>query len=85
MFGMEGQSKKKNEANDKEYFDIEQDLKDPDYIKNLFESIENKLNIIKKSLREGDSKENFQKLGTLLQGYTGLTRVLLRAQKTKNK
>lgn len=84
MFGMEGQSKKKkNDANDKEYFDLEQDIKDPDFVKDLFESIENKLHLIKQSLREGDSKENFQKLGTLLQGYTGLTRVLLRAQKKK--
>ncbi|HEU64003.1 MAG TPA: needle chaperone SctE [Chlamydiae bacterium] len=77
MFGLEKSPREKFD------FDLEVDLKDnPKKAKELFSKIEGNINKIKKKLKSGGSKEELNKLGTLLQGYTALLKVLKQSQKT---
>ncbi|NGX34002.1 MAG: hypothetical protein K1060chlam1_00347 [Candidatus Anoxychlamydiales bacterium] len=77
MFGLEKSPREKFD------FDLEVDLKEnPKKAKELINKIEDNINKIKKKLKSGGSKEELNKLGTLLQGYTALLKVLKKAQKT---
>ena len=77
MFGLEKSPREKFD------FDLEVDLKDnPKKAKELMNTIEGNINKIKKKLKSGGSKEELNKLGTLLQGYTALLKVLKQSQKT---
>ncbi|NGX33226.1 MAG: hypothetical protein K940chlam5_00145 [Candidatus Anoxychlamydiales bacterium] len=77
MFGLEKSPREKFD------FDLEVDLKDnPKKAKELMNTIEGNINKIKKKLKSGGSKEELNKLGTLLQGYTALVKVLKKSQKT---
>ncbi len=77
MFGLEKSPREKFD------FDLEVDLKEnPKKAKELLEKIEDNINKIKKKLKSGGSKEELNKLGTLLQGYTALIKVIKQIQKT---
>jgi len=77
MFGLEKSPREKFD------FDLEVDLKEnPKKAKELLSKIESNITKIKKKLKSGGSKEELNKLGTLLQGYTALLKVLKRVQKT---
>ena len=76
MFGLENQKKKKKA--EEFVFDLEKDLKVAKKQKELKIKIEDKIQEIKEVLRSGDNKEEFDKFGTLLHGYTSLLKVMAR-------
>lgn len=74
MFGLEEKDKKK-----KFVFDLEKQIQESDkYRQELFDKTEKEINKLKKLLREGSNEKDFDRLGTLLDGYTALQRVLKR-------
>jgi hypothetical protein len=78
MFGLEKKGKALFE------FDLEKDLKsNPAKIKEMLQTIENKIQEIKNTLRQGAESENFDKLGILLHGYAALQKVLTRIANKK--
>ena len=61
-------------------FDLEKRLhEEPTHLKELLDKAENRIQDIKKSLREGANEKDFDQLGTLLHGYIALQRVLRKA------
>lgn len=77
MFGLEKSPKEKFD------FDLEIDIKEnPKKAQALIDKIENNINKIKQGLKKGGTDEILNKLGTLLQGYTALLKVLKRIQKS---
>jgi hypothetical protein len=78
MYGME----KGKKGKDLFTFDLERELKEhPGRSKELLLKAENRIQEIKKALREGASNKDFDKLGILLHGYTALQKVLKNAGK----
>jgi hypothetical protein len=78
MFGLEKKGKALFE------FDLEKDLKsNPAKVKEMLQTIENKIQEIKNTLRQGAESENFDKLGILLHGYAALQKVLTRIANKK--
>jgi len=78
MFGLE---KKKKEVFQ---FDLEKELRqDPNKLQALFKETETKINAIKGELRKGADTQNFDALGTLMQGYSVLLRILTRLKAKK--
>lgn len=76
MFGLENQKKK---TKTQEFvFDLEKEVVVPAKRNELLKKVEGKIQKIKEALRTGDAKEDFDKLGVLLQGYVSLAKVLLR-------
>ncbi len=75
MFGLEKQKNKKAEDF---IFELEKELKTfknhQDYKKKIEERIQN----IREILRKGENKEEFDKFGVLLHGYTSLLKVMSR-------
>jgi hypothetical protein len=77
MYGLE-----KGKGGNKFMFDLELELRDrPGRSKELLLKAENRMNEIKKALREGASEKDFDKLGVLLHAYTALHKVLKKAEK----
>jgi hypothetical protein len=63
-------------------FDLEVEMKErPGRSKELLLKAENRIQEIKKALREGASDKEFDKLGILLHGYTSLQKVLKKVGK----
>lgn len=77
MFGLE----KKKSDSPFFLFDLEKDLSDNEKKITLIKRIESRIISIKESLKKGSSKESFDNLGTLLNGYHALAIVLGRAVK----
>jgi hypothetical protein len=77
MFGME--TKKKAKAAFQ--FDLEKELEEKPKQKEYAKRIEKRVLKIKELLRTGSKKEEFNKLGVLLNGYHALAIVLGRAAK----
>jgi hypothetical protein len=75
MFGLEKQKKKKYEEF---VFELEKELKDPRKHKEYKEKIESRIQRIKEVLRSGENKEEFDRFGVLLHGYTSLLKVMAR-------
>lgn len=76
MFGLEeGKSKKKPEEF---IFDLESELKSQKKHKEIIALVEKRIQQIKEVLRGGGKKENFDKYGVLLHGYTALLKVTAR-------
>lgn len=76
MFGLEKSPREKFD------FDLEVDIKEnPKKTKDLLNKLESNINKIKQSLKNGGSKENLNKLGTLMQGYQAAIKVIKRIQK----
>jgi len=77
MFGLEKSPREKFD------FDLEVDIKEnPKKSKEIINKIESNINKIKQALKKGGSQEELNKLGTLLQGYTALLKVLKKIQKS---
>ena len=75
MFGLENQKKKKI---DPFFFDIEVKLRNPKDYRELKQKVENRIQEIKKALKVGGDKPEFDKYGVLLHGYTALLKVMAR-------
>ena len=75
MFGLEDQKKKKTEEF---VFPLEKDLKVAKTHQEMKKKIEDRIQKIKEILRGGENKEEFDKFGVLLHGYTSLLKVLAR-------
>lgn len=75
MFGLEDQKKKKNEEFT---FDLEKEFKTAKKNQELKKKIEAKIQRLKEVLRGGENKEEFDKFGVLLHGYTSLLKVMSR-------
>lgn len=76
MFGLEDQKKKKETT--EFVFDLEKDLKDRKKHQDLKKVVEKKIQNVKEVLRGGENKEEFDRFGTLLHGYTSLLKVMAR-------
>jgi hypothetical protein len=76
MFGLEDQSKKKK--TDPFIFDLEKELGDAKSRGQIKLKTEKAIQKIKELLRNGEDKEEFDKLGILLQGYNSLLKVISR-------
>jgi len=71
MFGLE------KKPGEKFAFDLEKEIKEkPSRGKEILEKVEQRLQEIKKLLREGANEKDFDKLGILLHGYAALQKVL---------
>ena len=79
MYGLE---KGKKGGGEKFMFDLELELRDhPGRSKELILKAQNKIQEIKKALREGAGEKDFDKLGVILHAYTSLEKVLKKAAK----
>jgi hypothetical protein len=76
MFGLENQKKKKKKEDF--VFDLENELKVFKSHQNLKGLIEDRVHSIREILRKGDQKEDFDKIGVLLHGYTSFLKVMSR-------
>lgn len=76
MFGLESQKKKK--PIEEFVFDLEKDLRIAKKHKEIKDKVEGRIQKIKETLRGGDNKEEFDKFGALLHGYTSLLKVMAR-------
>lgn len=76
MFGLEDQKKKKN--TEEFVFDLEKELKISKKNKEIKKKVEDRIQKIKETLRSGENKEEFDKFGILLHGYTSLLKVMSR-------
>ena len=81
MFGLEGQKNGKKPALFQ--FDLEKELENSRSRKEIKTKIEGRLQQIKEDLRSGEQKENYDQLGTLLQGYNALMKVIERVPSGK--
>ncbi len=78
MFGLEKKGRALFE------FDLEKDLKGhPAKVKELLKTVENRIQEIKNTLRQGAGSEDFDKLGILLHGYAALQKVLTKVANKK--
>ncbi len=76
MFGLENQRKKKK--TEEFVFELEKELLIQKKHKEIKERVEAQIQRIKEILRTGENKEEFDKFGILLQGYTSLLKVMSR-------
>ncbi|MCH9811412.1 DUF5398 family protein [bacterium] len=83
MFGF---NKKGKEKEPKAFFEfpLEQDIQNPEKLKVMMDSAEKQILILKKAIQEGAKPEEYEKLGTLLHGYSALMKIFSKAPK-KNK
>lgn len=75
MFGLENKQKKKPEEF---VFELEKELQNPAKHKALKEKVEHKIQELKKILRDGENKKEFERFGLILHGYTALLKVMSR-------
>jgi Family of unknown function (DUF5398) len=76
MFGLEDQKKKKQTP---EYiFEMEKELKDSRKHREIKRRVESQIQAIKKQLRSGTEKTDFDQYGLLLHGYTSILKVMSR-------
>lgn len=75
MFGLEDQKKKKSEEF---VFDLEKEFKTAKRHQEIKKHIDRQIQKIKETLRGGESKEEFDRFGVLLHGYTSLLKVMAR-------
>lgn len=76
MFGLEGQQKKKKP--EEFIFELEKELKSPTKRKEIKAKVEKRIQDIKRFLREGEKKKEFERFGLILHGYTSLLKVMSR-------
>lgn len=81
MFGLESQKKKKN--TEEFVFELEKELKLGKKHKELQKQAEDRIQSIKEVLRSGENKDEFDKFGSLLHGYTSLLKVMARFTPSK--
>lgn len=78
MFGL-GKKDKENEG--ELSFDLENELKDVAALRKLQKQSDERVMTLKKLLREGDEKKEFDAMQTLLHGYLALNKVVQRVNK----
>jgi len=76
MFGLEDQKKKKQV--EEFVFDLEHELKTAKKHQEIKKRVESRIQQIKELLRGGEDKDEFDKFGVLLHGYTSLLKVMSR-------
>lgn len=76
MFGLEGQKKKK--PVEEFVFELEKELKNPKKHQEIKARVEGRIQKIKDHLRTGEEKDEFDRFGLLLHGYTSLLKVMSR-------
>lgn len=76
MFGLENQKKKKKVA--EFVFELEKELMSTAKHNEIKQRVEGRVQSIKKILREGENKDEFDHFGQLLYGYTSLLKVMSR-------
>lgn len=76
MFGM-GQNKKGAKTAEWK-FDLENDLKDPNVLKQTKEQVDNRVQELKGMLRTGGDKKAFDDAQVLLHGYLSVQKVIQR-------
>jgi hypothetical protein len=76
MFGLEDDSKGKKTEDF--VFDLEKELESKAKHKSIIDLVENRIQKVKEILRTGDNKDEFDKFGALLHGYTALLKVTSR-------
>lgn len=74
MFNMENTAAK--EDNSRQLFDLEKDMQDMSHSHVITTNVQDKVQKLNSSLREGSTKETFEKHQTLLAGYLALQKVL---------
>jgi len=77
MFGLEDHKKKKKRAGDF-IFELENELIDRKKHREIKKKVEGRIQEIKKILRSGENKEEFDRYGKVLHGYTSLLKVMSR-------
>jgi hypothetical protein len=78
MYGLEKKEKALFE------FDLEKELKsNPSKAKELLKMVEERIQTIKGTLRQGTSSDGFDNLGVLLNGYAALQKVLTKLANKK--
>lgn len=75
MFGLEDQKKKK-EKTDEFVFELEQELKNKGNFAKIKSKIEDRIRLVKETLRSGECKEEFDRYGMLLHGYTAVLKIM---------
>lgn len=73
---MENSAAKEKTAARQQLFDLEQDMHDLTKAHEINTNVQSKVQKVTASLREGASKESFEKQHTLLAGYVALQKVL---------
>lgn len=73
---MENSAAKEKQAARQQLFDLEQDMHDLTKAYEINTNVQSKVQKLTASLREGTSKESFEKQQTLLAGYVALQKVL---------
>ena len=81
MLGMGEKRKKAPEF----VFELEKELASPEKHKQIKERVEGRIQEIKKALRDGANRKEFETLGLILHGYTALLKVMSRASPAKGK
>lgn len=76
MFGLENQKKKKK--SEPFVFELEKELKNAKKQQEIKKGVEAKVQKLKEFLRDGENKEEYDSLGSLLYGYTALLKVFSR-------
>jgi hypothetical protein len=76
MFGLENQNKKKKQ--EEFFFDLEIELRARSKYNELKGKVDEKVQRVKGILRSGEAKEDFDRFGSLLQGYTSVQKVMSR-------
>lgn len=77
MFGLEDQDKKKKKK-EEFVFELEHELGSKKKHEEIIAMVEKRIQAIKDKLRGGESKDQFDKYGVLLHGYTALLKVTSR-------
>lgn len=79
MFGMKKDNSKKSVTDYS--FDLEEDLKDPGKLRAIKEQVEERVQQLKSLLRQGEDKQKFDEIQTLLHGYLAIQRVIQRTNR----
>jgi hypothetical protein len=82
MFGL---NKNKKDKSSKPFFKfpLETDLEDEDKLKVMMENAEAQILALKKTIKDGASPEEYEKIGTLLHAYSALLKILNRVPEQK--
>jgi len=76
VFGLQGQEEKKR--GEQFIFELEKELQESKKHKEIKQHVEGRIEEIKKILRAGENKQDFETFGLILHGYTALLKVIAR-------
>ncbi len=64
-------------------FDLEKEFEDPATFRKIKDRVETRIQELKKILRSGESKEEYDQFGVLLHAYAALQKLMARAAEKK--